>query len=178
MSRALACPGVSSERNDMELPETCRAGDEAVVPLVQNRVLTRAQRALAPSTLGSGLEVQAEAPVSDSSEFTRRRRESPEPSVASSLRCVWTGYLQGAVSCRSCVPERVVLAAWRRELQRGAPKDRFFRFTWQDSVWLAYGVKDGRVRGVYCPSHSADRDERSGCVDSAAAVRVRDAASA
>jgi hypothetical protein len=162
----------------MELPETCMAGEEAVVPLVPNRVLPRTRRALAPSTLGSELEVRAEAPVSYVSEFTRRRRESPQPSAAPPLRCVWRGYLQGAGSCRSCVPERVVLAAWRRELQRGAPKDHFFRFTWQDCVWLAYGLKDGRVRGVYCPSHSADRDERLGCVDSAAAVRVRDAASA
>ena len=53
-------------------------------------------------------------------------------------------------------------AAWRRELDRRRVRaDRFFHFAWQDGVWLAYGLKDGRVRGVYCPAHSAERDERS-----------------
>jgi hypothetical protein len=44
--------------------------------------------------------------------------------------------------------------------------DRFFHFTWQGGVWLTYGLKDGRVRGIYCPSHSAERDARSLVADS------------
>jgi hypothetical protein len=27
-------------------------------------------------------------------------------------------------------------------------------------VWLAYGLRDGRVRGVYCPTHCVDRNAR------------------
>lgn len=78
------------------------------------------------------------------------------------LRCVSSGYLSDGCSCSSSVPAHVVAAAWTRELERGGvPGDRLFRFAWHDGVWLAYGLRDGRVRGVYCPSHSAGRDERS-----------------
>jgi hypothetical protein len=56
----------------------------------------------------------------------------------------------------------VVTAAWGVEHERGgAHGDRFFHFAWRGDVWLAYGLRDGRVRGVYCPSHSSERDERS-----------------
>ena len=44
--------------------------------------------------------------------------------------------------------------------------DRFFRFTWQNGVWLAYGLRDGGVRGVHCPPHMAEREERAFVADS------------
>jgi hypothetical protein len=65
----------------------------------------------------------------------------------------------------------VVLKAWQAELEAsGEREDRFFHFIWQGGVWRAYGLKDGRVRGVYCPSHNSERAERShaalcGCGD-------------
>jgi hypothetical protein len=78
------------------------------------------------------------------------------------MRCVSSGYLADGCSCRSSIPSGVVTTAWEEELARGgAPGDRFFRFAWHDGVWLAYGLRNGRVRGVYCPAHSAERDERS-----------------
>ena len=77
-----------------------------------------------------------------------------------SLRCVWTGAPETGVSCLSHIPEAVVTAAWRRELERGGVRsDRCFRLAWRNGVWLAYGLKDGGVvGGVRCPSHSADRE--------------------
>ncbi len=78
------------------------------------------------------------------------------------LRCVSSGYLSDGCSCRSSIPASVVTAAWGGERERsGAHADRFFHFAWRGDVWLAYGLKNGRVRGVYCPSHSAERDEHS-----------------
>jgi hypothetical protein len=74
------------------------------------------------------------------------------------LRCVSSGYLADGCSCQATVPARVVSAAWARQLQRApAREDQFFRFAWRDGQWLAYGLRDGRVRGVYCPEHSARR---------------------
>ncbi len=65
-------------------------------------------------------------------------------------------------SCQKTVPASVVSAAWARELERApAREDQFFRFLWRGGEWLAYGLRDGRVRGVYCPEHSARRAERS-----------------
>jgi hypothetical protein len=78
------------------------------------------------------------------------------------LRCVSSGYLSGGCPCRSAIPASVVTAAWTRELERtGTHEDRFFRFSWRGGVWLGFGLSDGRVRGVYCPEHSAARAERS-----------------
>jgi hypothetical protein len=54
----------------------------------------------------------------------------------------------------------VVVAAWARELENAAG-ERFFHFAWGGGEWLAYGLEDGLVRGVYCPDHSAERDGRS-----------------
>jgi hypothetical protein len=76
------------------------------------------------------------------------------------LRCVASGYLSDGCSCRRTIPVGAVVSAWARELER-EPGERFFHFAWRDGEWLAYGLEDGLVRGVYCPDHSAERDERS-----------------
>jgi hypothetical protein len=79
------------------------------------------------------------------------------------LRCVSSGYLSGGCSCRSSIPRDVVSAAWAAELQRGgADAERFFNFAWHGGMWLAYGLVDGKVRGVYCPAHRAEREQRLG----------------
>jgi hypothetical protein len=85
---------------------------------------------------------------------------TPEPRVDRLLRCVSSGYLSDGCSCQATVPESVARAAWARELH-GTParEDQFFRFTWHDGEWRAYGLRDGRVRGVYCPEHSARQGE-------------------
>jgi hypothetical protein len=74
------------------------------------------------------------------------------------LRCVSSGYLSNGCSCDAAVPAEAVVAAWARErlMDRG---DRFFRFRWEDREWLGFGLRDGRVRGVYCPEHRAQRAE-------------------
>jgi hypothetical protein len=76
------------------------------------------------------------------------------------LRCVSSGYLSDGGSCPHTIPAAAVVAAWARELEK-ASGERFFHFTWGGGEWLAYGLPDGLVRGVYCPDHSAERDERS-----------------
>ena len=76
------------------------------------------------------------------------------------LQCVSSGYLAGGCSCPRTIPANAVVAAWRHELEH-APGERFFHFAWEGGEWLAYGLEDGLVRGVYCPDHSAARDERS-----------------
>ncbi len=66
---------------------------------------------------------------------------------------MWTGDPVSGCSCTSSIPEDVVTAAWSRELERLEVRaDRFFRFSWQNDVWLAYGLVDGRVRGRPLPS--------------------------
>jgi hypothetical protein len=89
---------------------------------------------------------------------------TPAPSRARSgadlsLRCVWTSHPTHDRSCRSRVPIRVVAQAWKRELARGRAQEGFFHFAWKGEVWLAYGLPDGGTRGVYCPAHTAQRDE-------------------
>jgi hypothetical protein len=80
----------------------------------------------------------------------------------STLKCMSSGYLHGGRRCECSVPEHVVQAAWRRELARGAgDSEGFFRLTWRDGQWLGFGMRDGSVRGVYCPAHAADRDQRA-----------------
>jgi hypothetical protein len=78
------------------------------------------------------------------------------------LRCVSSGYLSDGCSCSSRVPAAVVAAAWRSELERGRQRDGFFHFAWRAGTWLAYGLPDGTVRGVYCPAHRAERVQRLG----------------
>ncbi len=52
--------------------------------------------------------------------------------------------------------------AWQRELDASGDREaRFFHFIWDGGVWMAYGLADGEVRGVYCPSHNSQRAERS-----------------
>jgi len=92
-----------------------------------------------------------------------------------SLPCVWSGDTANGCSCRSSIPEDVVTAAWRRELERVSERaDRFFRFTWHDDVWLAYGLMDGHVRGVHCPPHRAKREERAFVADARAGEQADD----
>jgi hypothetical protein len=92
-----------------------------------------------------------------SPETDRFTQGSPEV-----LRCVSSGYLDGGCSCPASVPADVAAAAWHGELARGEERDdRFFRFTWRGEVWRGYGLSDGYIRGVYCPSHNAERDKRA-----------------
>ncbi|HTU78068.1 MAG TPA: hypothetical protein VMF09_04840 [Solirubrobacteraceae bacterium] len=86
-----------------------------------------------------------------------------ENSPDSLLRCVHSGYLDGGCSCQATVPSGIVANAWGRELQRKpAREDQFFNFVWRGGQWLGYGLRDGRVRGVYCPEHCARRAAHSG----------------
>ncbi len=103
-------------------------------------------------------------------EFPRMRSEipvsrplQPVPSATGeTLRCVCTSPDHGGQPCQSRVPVRVMREAWRRELRQGRAKGGFFRFAWNEEMWLGYGVADGNVRGAYCPTHAAQRDERLG----------------
>jgi hypothetical protein len=94
------------------------------------------------------------------SDMSARRimRTSPENPP---LRCVSSGYLSGGCSCRATIPTGVVTDAWAHQQRAGMRGDQFFHFTWRAEVWLAFGLSDGRIRGVYCPEHSAERDQRS-----------------
>jgi len=77
------------------------------------------------------------------------------------LRCVWSGSVEGC-SCRSRIGREIVAQAWQRELDASGDREaRFFHFIWDGGVWMAYGLADGEVRGVYCPSHNSQRAERS-----------------
>jgi hypothetical protein len=89
----------------------------------------------------------------------RERRRA----VEGVLRCVSSGYMAGGCSCTRTIPASAAVAAWSAERSRSA-ESRFFHFAWKGEVWLAFGLEDGTVRGVYCPSHRAERDARSsGC---------------
>jgi hypothetical protein len=78
------------------------------------------------------------------------------------LRCLSTGYLSGGRRCECMIGEAVVGDAWKRELERGwTHGEGFFRFTWEHEQWLGYGRRDGSVRGIYCPTHAAERDHRA-----------------
>jgi hypothetical protein len=78
------------------------------------------------------------------------------------LRCVWTSHLDHEHTCRSQIPVRAVAEAWQRELTLGREQAGFFHFAWRGDVWLAYGLPNGNVRGVYCPVHRAEREQRLG----------------
>jgi hypothetical protein len=76
------------------------------------------------------------------------------------LKCVWSGFPGHERSCRSRIPASVVVRAWHREMQRKCAQEGFFHFSWRSGIWLGYGLADGGVRGVYCPTHSAERAAR------------------
>lgn len=76
------------------------------------------------------------------------------------LKCVWSGFPSHEHSCRAHIPASVVLRAWQREMQLGGTEESFFHFSWRSGVWLGYGLSDGEVRGVYCPTHCAERESR------------------
>lgn len=79
-----------------------------------------------------------------------------------SLRCVWSSHPTYDRCCPGRVPAAIVTAAWGRELERGSQSEGFFHFSWRGGVWLAYGLADGGVRGVYCSAHRAEREQRLG----------------
>jgi len=76
------------------------------------------------------------------------------------LKCVWSGLPGNERSCRSRIPASVVVRAWHREMQLKGVDEGFFHFSWRSGVWLGYGLSDGGVRGVYCPTHCAERESR------------------
>jgi hypothetical protein len=81
------------------------------------------------------------------------------------LKCVWTSHPDHELHCATRIPAGVVDAAWKEELELNRRREGFFHFPWRGDVWLAYGLADGRVRGVYCPAHRAERDARSLTLD-------------
>jgi hypothetical protein len=107
-------------------------------------------------------EVEIAAVVTDLATRRILRRNASDPS----LRCVSSGYLADGGSCREAIPTGVVTDAWARQQRSGVRGDRLFHFTWRGQVWLAYGLKNGRIRGVYCPTHTAERNVRTGSYDS------------
>lgn len=77
------------------------------------------------------------------------------------LRCVWSD-ARDDCSCQSRVPRAVVEQAWARELAASGDREgRFFHLIHDGGVWQAYGLDNGEVRGVYCPSHNSQRAARS-----------------
>ena len=73
------------------------------------------------------------------------------------LRCVWSSHPDHTRDCRACIPAEAVATAWREETEEHGTQEGFFYFSWNDGVWLGYGFRDRRVRGVYCPTHCAER---------------------
>jgi hypothetical protein len=73
------------------------------------------------------------------------------------LRCVWSNHPDHTLDCRACIPTEAVTAAWRRETDEYRTPEGFFYFSWSGALWLAYGFHNGHVRGVYCPTHCAER---------------------
>jgi hypothetical protein len=103
----------------------------------------------------------AEASTSPDAPAFPAEAAAPEP-----LRCVWSGYPHYDRDCRSRIPASVVVKAWQREMQLNDAVEGFFNFEWRHGIWLAYGSRDGSVRGIYCPTHRSERDSRD--------VRVQD----
>jgi hypothetical protein len=106
-------------------------------------------------------------PERDHSEPYHPRRRSrhltevgSSESAAEPLKCVWSGYPRYDRDCRSRIPASVVVKAWQREMQLRGAAEGFFNFEWRHGVWLAYGLRDGGVRGIYCPTHRSERDSR------------------
>jgi hypothetical protein len=112
---------------------------------------------------------------SEKNDMSRRKNDIPRPGhlrivqpdtepdePGSPLRCVWTSHPDHELGCHSHIPTRAVADAWWRELALGRAQAGFFHFAWREDVWLAYGLPNGHVRGVYCPVHRAEREERLG----------------
>jgi hypothetical protein len=89
-----------------------------------------------------------------------RPEGAPPDAIDEPMKCVWSGYPDYNRDCRSRIPASVVIKAWHREIQLKGTVEGFYYFSWRSGVWLAYGLRDGRVRGVYCPTHCVDRDSR------------------
>jgi hypothetical protein len=87
-------------------------------------------------------------------------KRQPYKSIAGQLRCVWSGAPGEEHSCRERIPRSVPMAAWMHGATRDGMQEGFFQLTWRGEVWLAYGVADGSIRGVYCPTHCAQRAAR------------------
>jgi hypothetical protein len=118
---------------------------------------------------GAGVDGPAQARAAEGPGQARAKQpeEAPAPAPARPLdaveepmKCVWSGYPDSDRSCRSRIPASVVVKAWQRETQLKGTVEGFFYFAWRSGVWLAFGVKDGGVRGVYCPTHCSERDSR------------------
>jgi hypothetical protein len=77
------------------------------------------------------------------------------------MRCVWASQPDNDHHCPARIPRGVVAEAWWHERRDSGVEEGFFRFLWNGREWLGYGVSDGRVRGVYCPVHTAERDTRA-----------------
>jgi hypothetical protein len=90
----------------------------------------------------------------------RAAESLPLDAVEEPLKCVWSGYPNYDRDCRSRIPASVVIKAWQREMQLKGTVEGFFYFAWRSGVWLAFGLPDGGVRGVYCPTHCSERDSR------------------
>ena len=73
------------------------------------------------------------------------------------LRCVWSNHPDHTLDCRACIPTEAVAEAWSKECRQYGTSEGFFYFSWRGGMWLAYGLCDGRVRGVYCPTHCTER---------------------
>jgi hypothetical protein len=115
-----------------------------------------------PQTDRPAQGVEFAAVVTDLASRRITRKSPSDPP----LRCVSSGYMADGCSCRATIPAGTVTDAWAREKRSGAHGDRFFHFTWRGEVWAAYGLKNGLVRGVYCPEHTAERERRTLAEDS------------
>ena len=93
--------------------------------------------------------------------------------LGASLQCLSRGYFGEGDRCACNIPRPAVDRAWRAALEGGAIGEGFFRFSWRGSQWLAYGHPDGHVRGVYCPEHAADRDQRASAATGAATAAMQ-----
>lgn len=161
VSRNLSCPKVppqSAEKDDMNCPNgTSPTASQLAAAQLRAQgavgvVQTRAQGVEQPE-LGGGEFARIVA------ELLRQDREACS-CAERPLACVWSS-LDGC-TCRASIPEDVVAAAWQRELDgRGEAEGRFFHFIWEGGVWAAYGLPNGDVRGVYCPSHNSQRAART-----------------
>jgi hypothetical protein len=103
-----------------------------------------------------------------------RAVEGRERAGEEQLKCVWSGYPDYNRECRSRIPASVVIKAWHREIQLKGAVEGFYYFTWRHGRWLAYGLRDGGVRGVYCPTHCTDRDSRGTAGEDASVEAAKD----